>query len=297
MIRFTVPRRPGSRCGRPALCVHFSRYRKDGLVKFTSFWRRSSRLAFPAVAAAALLAFGMASPAAADNPDPIPASFDFSDCPPLPEGASPFYSRCQVAVVTSGSFQVGNFDQTIEEPIRLTYANAYNADTFEIETIFGGLEAPEMLVQPGLFGDPLLSAVYAKVEYAGSFEVPGTNDFDINMGVKIRLINPFLGSNCTVGTNSNPIMLNLTTGTTDPPAPNTPITGEGVSIKRSDPLPEVLQAQHVGNAFSVPGAKGCVFGGGIADWLVNQVGGFPSPAGENTMIQNEYIVSKSYSEL
>ncbi|MFG2016341.1 hypothetical protein [Actinomadura geliboluensis] len=266
-------------------------------MKFTRLRRRGSRLAFPAVAAAALLTFGLAPAASAANPDPIPESFDFSDCPPLPEGASPYYSRCQVAIVTSGNFKVGNFDQTIDEPIKITYANAYFLDTFEIKTIFGGLDAPKMLVQPGLFGDPLLSAVYARVEYAGAFEVPGTNDFDINIAVKVRLINPFLGSRCTVGTNSNPIKLHLTTGTTNPPAPNTPITGEGVTIKRSDPLPEVLQAKHVGNDFAVPGASGCVFGLGAADWLVNQIGGFPSAAGKNTMIQNEYIVSKSYSEL
>lgn len=266
-------------------------------MKFTSFRRRSSRLAVPAVAAAALLTFGMASAASAANPDPIPESFDFSDCPPLPEGASPQFSRCFVAVVTSGTFKVGNFDQTIDEPIRLSYATTFNASTFETKTVFGGLDAPKMLVQSGLFGDPFLTAVYAKVEYAGSFELPVSNDFEINLGLKVRLINPLLGSNCTVGTNSNPIRVSLTTGTTSPPAPNTPITGEGVTIKRSDPPPEVLQAKHVDNSFAVPGAKGCLFGGGVADWLVNQIGGFPSAAGKNTMIQNEYIVSKGYNEL
>ncbi|MEU8343477.1 hypothetical protein AB0C74_17405 [Spirillospora sp. NPDC048832] len=267
-------------------------------MKFTRLRRRGSRLALPAVVGAAALAFGMASPAAAANPDPIPDSFDFSDCPPLPEGASPFYSRCQVAVVTSGTFKVGNFDQQIEEPIRLTYASTLDLDTFESKTIFGGLDAPKMLVQPGLFGDPLLSAVYARVEYAGTFEIPtNTTNLDINLGVKVRLINPFLGSNCTVGTNSNPIMLHLTSGTTNPPAPNTPITGESPTVARSDEAGDVLQAKQVDNAFSVPGAKGCVFGGGVADWLVNQVGGFPSAAGKNTTIQNEYIVSKQYSEL
>ncbi len=140
--------------------------------------------------------------------------------------------------------------------------------------------------------------MYARVEYAGTFEIPtNTTNLDINLGVKVRLINPFLGSNCTVGTNSNPIMLHLTTGSTNPPAPNTPITGESPTIARSDEAGDVLQAKQVDNAFSVPGAKGCVFGGGVADWLVNQVGGFPSAAGKNTTIQNEYIVSKQYSQL
>ncbi|MEV3922547.1 hypothetical protein [Actinomadura coerulea] len=266
-------------------------------MKFTRFRTRSSRLALPAVAGAAVLAFGMASPAAAANPDPIPGSFDFSDCPPLPAGASPFYSRCQVAVVTSGTFKVGNFDQQIKEPLRLTYASTLDLETYETKIIFGGLKAPKMLVQPGLFGDPLLSAVYARVEYAGSFEIPTSGHLDINMAVKVRLINPLLGSNCTVGTNANPIKLHLTSGTTSPPAPNSPITGEDPTIARPDPAGDVLQAKQVDNAFAVPGAKGCLFGGGIADWLVNQVGGFPSAAGKNAMVSNEYIVSKQYSQL
>ncbi|MGP4022255.1 hypothetical protein [Actinomadura sp. 3N407] len=266
-------------------------------MKFARLQRRSSRLALSAVVSAVLLTFGLASPAAAANPDPIPESFDFSDCPTLPEGASPFFSHCWVGVVTSGTFKIGNFDQEIEEPIRLTWATTFNTDTFERKTIFGGLHAEKMLVQPGLFGDPFLSAVYAKVEYAGVFEMPVSSDFQINLGVKVRLINPILGRHCLVGTNDNPIMLSLSTGTTDPPAPNTPITGEPATVARQDPQPTVLQAKHVGNAFSVPGASGCVFGGGVADWLVNQIGGFPAPAGTNTMIQNEYIVSKQYSQL
>ena len=265
-------------------------------VKFARFSKRGAKLALPAVLAAAALTFGMGSAAQA-APDPIPDSFDFSDCPDLPDGANPLFSHCFVAVVTSGTFQVGNFDQSIEEPMRITFAQTLNLDTLEFDTVFGKIDAKPMLVQPGLFGDPLLTAVYAKPEYAGSFEMPPSADFRINIGLKVRLINPFLGRNCTVGTNDNPISLSFTTGTTDPPAPNTPISGEPASIVRSDPPPEVRAATHVDNSVAVPGAKGCVFGGGVADWLVNQIGGFPSPAGKNTVIQHEYIVQKSYSEL
>ncbi|QKW38623.1 hypothetical protein HUT06_35215 [Actinomadura sp. NAK00032] len=270
-------------------------------MKSTRFRRRKARLALPtAAAAAATLVFGLgasAEAAPAANPDPIPASFDFADCPPLPEGSDPHLSRCIVAVITSGKFQIGNFDQAIEKPMQITYASAFNPSTFKFTTVFGKLRAEKMLVQGGLFGDPLLTAVYARPEYAGTFETPPSLDFRINVGLKVRLINPFLGSHCTVGTDSNPIKLSFTTGTTNPPAPNTPISGEAASIARQDPPPEVLQAKHVDNAFAVPGAKGCVFGGGVADWLINQVGGFPAAAGTSTVIQNEYIVQKLYDQL
>ncbi|CNE85043.1 Uncharacterised protein [Mycobacterium tuberculosis] len=269
-------------------------------MKFTRFRRRSARLALPAAVAAAGLVFSMgtaAEAAPALNPDPIPSSFDFSDCPALPAGADPQFSHCFTIVVTSGTFQIGNFNQSIDEPIRLTFAQTFNTTTFEFGTVFGKFRAPKMLVQPGLFGDPFLSAVYAQPEYAGVFEFPPSADYRIKLGLKIRLINPILGSHCTVGSDSNPIVLNFTTGTTSPPAPNTPITGEPMTPVRTDPPPVVRSAQHVENSFSVPGAKGCLFGGGVADWLVNQIGGFPSAAGHNTMIQNEYVVEKAYSNL
>ena len=45
------------------------------------------------------------------------------------------------------------------------------------------------------------------------------------MPVKVHLENPFLGKSCYVGSSSSPISWELTSGTTAPPGPNTPITG------------------------------------------------------------------------
>jgi hypothetical protein len=109
----------------------------------------------------------------------------------------------------------------------------------------------------------------------------------ISMPVKVKLSNPFLGSNCYIGSNSNPIKLNLTAGTTAPPPPNQPITG-------STGLPELVQQGLIGvtnnrlvdNAFAAPGANGC--GGILFSWavdpFVNSIVGVPSPAGTNTAI-------------
>lgn len=109
-----------------------------------------------------------------------------------------------------------------------------------------------------------------------------------SLPVKVKLSNPFLGSNCYVGTNSNPINLNLTTGTTSPPAPNKPISGfpgEG----GSDPEERFIflkKNRLVDNSFSAPGASGC--GGILFSWavdpLVDSILGTPSPAGANTAI-------------
>jgi hypothetical protein len=106
------------------------------------------------------------------------------------------------------------------------------------------------------------------------------------MPVKVKLSNPFLGSNCYVGSNSSPIQLNLTTGTTSPPPPNKPITGSpgelgffesSILIDKNNRL--------VDNSFAAPGANGC---GGLfsffIDPFVNSIVGVPSAAGTNTAI-------------
>ena len=53
----------------------------------------------------------------------------------------------------------------------------------------------------------------------------------LQLPVKVKLSNVFLGSSCYVGSEANPIILNLTTGTTSPPAPNKPIKGSAGELK------------------------------------------------------------------
>jgi hypothetical protein len=108
----------------------------------------------------------------------------------------------------------------------------------------------------------------------------------LEMPVKIHLENPFLGSNCYVGSSSSPIVWKLTTGKTSPPGPN-------VSIQGSAGTGEFLEegrilitkgAKLVDNAWSAPAATGC---GGLIAFLVNpivnsQLG--TTTAGHNTAI-------------
>jgi hypothetical protein len=92
-----------------------------------------------------------------------------------------------------------------------------------------------------------------------------------------------------VGSNSAPILLEPTAGTTAPPAPNTPITGDSGTISlNSDPngygdlLVGFSGATLVDNSFSVPGASGCGIIPGTANWLVNLLFGLGSAAGHNS---------------
>jgi hypothetical protein len=111
----------------------------------------------------------------------------------------------------------------------------------------------------------------------------------ISLPVKVHLENPFLGSACYIGSNSSPIVINLTTGTTSPPPPNTPISGSRgtAEFKGEGNILVVSKNSLVNNSFAAPGANGC---GGLfsflIDPLVNAKLGLPSAAGQNTAILN-----------
>jgi hypothetical protein len=121
----------------------------------------------------------------------------------------------------------------------------------------------------------------------------GEFDTALEMPVKFHLENPFLGSSCYVGSSSSPIIWKLTTGTTAPPAPNTPITGTAGSIEflEEGRILESKGAKLVDNSWSAPGASGC--GGFLVELLLNPIvnsnSGLPAAAGRNTAILNNDI--------
>src|SRR2546430_1397231 len=47
----------------------------------------------------------------------------------------------------------------------------------------------------------------------------------VTLPLKVKLDNPLLATACYIGSNTEPVVLNLTTGTTSPPPPNKPISG------------------------------------------------------------------------
>jgi hypothetical protein len=111
--------------------------------------------------------------------------------------------------------------------------------------------------------------------------------------VKVHLENPLLGSGCYVGSSSSPIMWNLTTGKTAPPAPNKSISGAPGKVEIKGPDEGILRLngnKQVDNAWSAPGATGC--GGPIVEYLldpiINASVGVPSAAGKNTAILTGY---------
>lgn len=135
-----------------------------------------------------------------------------------------------------------------------------------------------------------LTGVEAVTELAGSANnvVLNTAAEQLGLGtalklpVKVKLENPLLGSECYIGSNSEPIHLELTTGaTTGGPTgkPGTQSTSEEGGILT------ISGVSLVNNTFSTPGASGCgIFG--LLDGIIDSKLGIPSASGKNVAVLN-----------
>jgi hypothetical protein len=122
------------------------------------------------------------------------------------------------------------------------------------------------------------TGVNATTELAAPASSIGLNEFALlleegtalQLPVKVKLENPLLGSECYVGSNSSPIIIDLTTGTTEPPAPNKPIKGsKGELGSRGEGRILVISKNSlVNNSFAAPTANGC---GGIFSFLIDPI--------------------------
>lgn len=244
---------------------------------------------------AALVALAMVAPAAYAA-TPAPGYGQFAGCPSPEE--DPAVVICTRSVIDGGHFQMGNKDVPITNPI--TLSGGIRGDGQIGASPKGGLSPVKQQVPGGIIGltglDWLVNflslealKLYAVTELAGA---PFAGADSLSLPIKVHLINPVLGNNCYVGSVSNPIELNLTTGTTNPPPPNEPISGfepDGFSDELD--ILHLENAIFVDNAFAAPGASGCVltlfgFLPISINGLVNSQSGLPSPAGTNETKQN-----------
>ena len=250
------------------------------------------------VAGAAILAIAMFAPLAQAKEEPQPGFTQFRGCPRPEEQIKEF---CVRADVTGGHLQVGKKTVTIEHPLALTGGTNASFEEFSANAE-GGLTKVKQKVPGGVlgltgltwllefFGSEALT-LYAVTELAG---VPTEFTFStVTLPIKVHLETPsgVLGNNCYIGSNSNPIVLKNTTGTTNPPPPNEPITGKEGEFSEENEIAYFKNGIYVDNAFSAPGASGCelkLFGfiPISLNGFVNSQSGLPSPAGTNEAVQN-----------
>ncbi|MET0306053.1 MAG: hypothetical protein ABW196_07475 [Solirubrobacterales bacterium] len=248
-----------------------------------------------AIIGATLAATALAVSASAAQADtPAPGYAQFAGCP-SPKTENPAISSCVHGTVKGGHIRFGKKEVPISVPIGLSGGVDEVFGNFSVSAK-GGLEAVKQPVPGGLIGSTKLDwladslnltqlKLYAVAEPAG---IPTLGVADIRLPIKVHLINSVLGNNCYVGSFANPIVLDMTTGTTSPPPPNKPITGKFPTVGVS-PLEVLLLSggTFVDNSFAVPRASGCVlslFRGALKiniDNLLNSISGLPAPAGTN----------------
>ena len=228
---------------------------------------------------------------------PAPPYEQFAGCPTAAQ--DPLVTLCIRSVITGGHFQMGSKDVPIANPITLRggFESSTNKITANSE---GGLTPVKQQVPGGILGITGLEwlvnflnieqlKLYATTELAGQPLLTGTK---LTLPIKVHLTNPALGSNCYVGSVSEPITLNLVTGTTKPPTPNEPIKGQRptTTFDESTGIVTNKNGIYVDNSFAAPGANGCAltilgFPIGI-NGLVNEQSGLPAAAGTNETIQD-----------
>jgi hypothetical protein len=252
----------------------------------------------------------------------------FADCPL----SDPVVEGCIASEERSGELVVGHRTVPIDNPLSLqgglfrsrpgheglAFVGAEDGNTLSKTELslpggLAGILAPAYLpssllrqfdlsIESGVTGvtvTPELARPASTIELS-EYNLLAEEGLAVQLPLKIKLSNPFLGSNCYIGSSAYPIVLSLTTGETNPPAPNKSIRGsEGLAAFAEDTAVAVLQGDLlVDNAFAVPKATGC--GGSystVVDAAVDAEIGLPSPAGRNTAILDGTLEKTSAAAL
>jgi hypothetical protein len=251
----------------------------------------------------------------------------FKQCPRFVPGVNLcFYSQVTGGSTTIGKQTVpinadgqhaivvqGGIEYQLEPPFAETFVGAVNGETLSKtpQSVPGGLGGLVNCAEvPGsgflralgrticmeVFASKLteLSVTTELAGPAGNIAISKSNLLTgegavLALPVKIHLESPILGRECYIGSDQAPVVLNLTTGTTNPAKPNSPISGLVGEIHAKDEFnfAEIPGNVLVDNDFAAPQATGC---GGVLSFLIdpiiNHKLGLPSPAGNNTTIQD-----------
>jgi hypothetical protein len=233
---------------------------------------------------------------------------NFSQCPKLPAGSDPTMAACGLIHITGGVLDIGAAHQILNREITISFGQVTDASG---NTTFvpGTTKSAPMPVLGGIFETPEVDKATSKdknlqlhVQPVGaplSFDISAPDP--VVVAQRVKVVNPVFGKNCTIGTKKNPIVLDPTFGTTNPPPPAQPETGHIDDLEQiGNEL--VLIGTVVDNAFAAPAATGCGPPGatdpnGALNRVVNLVAALPSAAGNNNAAFQVTIELTSYSSI
>jgi hypothetical protein len=217
---------------------------------------------------------------------------------------------CIASSSPSGSIKLGNSTATTGRTDLQLGAVIADADaSFSlVSPAGGGIVADPVAIPGGLLGlmcpsdIPAVSLLCATITDGSANRVTATvvpagepSNFNLGAGlttgvpivtlpVRIKLANPLLAPGCTIGTDSDPIVLR-------PENTTTPSITLGLGDLDGTPnemgaLVNITGVSTQGDdSFAAPGATGCGLAG-LVDLAINAKVGLPSPAGNNSLVLN-----------
>lgn len=250
---------------------------------------------------------GLGSLAFAASASAVPADYaNFANCPV----GNPAVVTCVYSTTTSGQFVLGNKAVPINQTIVLQGGITSTGQWVGPANGALALSEPELNVPGGILGIPGFEGPVLGVKSIAKLR--GTpvmsianfalkQNVALQLPVRIQLKNPALSSDCSIGSTSNPVVLNLTSGTTAPPSPNTPQTGATGTVSAIDGGRILNYAGYrlIDNSFAAPTAKWCdPFGTSLlVTGAVNLSVGLASAAGKNTADLNGNLKVASASNV
>jgi hypothetical protein len=233
----------------------------------------------------------------------------FAKCPLT----NPEVEACLVSKTASGEIKVGNTGVPIVatqilqgglhnlEPVGKEFIDAADGETFPPtpQKVPGGLldivkcneikgeywfEKELRKLCEDIFENKI-TGVNATTELVGPVSL---NEIYLEIGegpalvlpVRVKLENPLLGSECYIGSSSEPITLELTSGTS---GKLTGFPGD-IGTKAEGKILSITNNKLVEEGFKAPGATGC--GYGLLDGLVDSKLGLPASTGNTAVLNN-----------
>jgi hypothetical protein len=257
-------------------------------VRLISAWRTGLL-----VATTGGLCLGIAAPAGAYQGAPLPTWQTFRQCPVTATLAPPGSGKVQICLkgaAPEGTINIGGLDTTFHGPgiVQGGTGELGSAPSWADALDGQSYSAPEQLLakpvlaalgNPAGVKPPAQSQVYVASQQAGPMSFGFVDGGAVTtVPLSFHLINPLLGANCYVGTVRNPIVLNLTTGTSGS------LTGTlGTLSLTKQGIAYTTGTEVVDGQFSAPGATGCG-PGGEWDSAIDSNNGLPSASGSNEAI-------------
>jgi hypothetical protein len=232
----------------------------------------------------------------------------FIDCP-IENGAG----ACVYGETFSGEFKMGSKNVPITVPQILQGGiPALGTESYHLIAPRLGGEALSKTSEPipgGLTGvtEVIGGPASAVAEIAGPPSIVEVTPYSLAAGtravnegttatalpLKIHLENELLGPNCYIGSDAEPIMINLTTGKTHGTEQIQGSPGKTVDLDK-ERIIEYEGVKLVDNTFSVPAAKGCgtnVLTEPIITAAVNVAAGLPAASGNKAELNANFFTT------